>query len=264
MSHDGDGPVGGERRTADRRAELRRILEREGKAGVDQLAGSLGVSPATVRRDLARLEREGVIVRSHGGAVRVDRGYEVPIDHRLLSQADEKRRIALHAAGLVADGAVVGVTGGTTTMEVARALSGRADLTVVTNALNIGAELAVRRNIRLVLTGGTARTASFELSGPIAERTLRDYNLDIAFVGVDGVDAGAGFTTHNDLEATTNASLVRRADRVVVVADSTKLGRVKFARICDLSAADLLITDDGASEEEVLTLKSAGLEVVLV
>ncbi len=251
------------RRGWGRLAVIQEILERETKVTVEELALKLDVSTATVRRDLARLERERVVIRSHGGAVWVDRGLEVPIDNRVFSQAAEKKRIAGRAAALVGQRAVVGITGGTTTMEVARAIAEREELTVVTNALNIGAELAPRQNVRLVLTGGIARTASFELSGPIAERTIRDYNLDFAFVGVDGVDVGAGCTTHNDLEATTNAALVERATRVVVVADSTKIGQVKFARICSIQDVDRLITDTGATEDQVLALQAAGLEVEL-
>ncbi len=254
----------GGRRTADRLRAVLEVLEIEGKVSVEGLMNLLVVSAATVRRDLARLEAEGLIVRSHGGAVRLDRGYEVPIGFRALSHAAEKRRIADYAATLVEEGAVVGITGGTTTMEVARAIAGHAGITVVTNALNVGAELTVRPNVRLVVTGGIARTASFELSGPIAEQTFRQYNLDIAFVGVDGVDAVEGFTTHNDLEAMTNATLVERANRVIVVADSTKLGQVKFVRICPLDAAELLITDVGALDDEVQALRAGGLELVLV
>ncbi len=256
--------VVGARKTRLRLAAAREILEREGKASVEELVAALGVSAATVRRDLARLEREGRVIRSHGGAVLVERGFEIPIGYRALSQATEKRRIAKRAASFVHDGAAVGITGGTTTMEVARAIANTDNLTVVTNALDIGAEMAARRNVRLVLTGGTARTASFELSGPIAERTIHDYNLDLVFVGVDGVDALAGLTTHNDLEARTNAALVQRASTVVVVADSTKLGQVKFARICDLQDADLLVSDDAATEEQVGPLRSLGLDVLLV
>lgn len=257
------GPGDGSRRGQSRLSTVQTVLEQKAKLTVDELATMLGVSAATVRRDLARLERQRVVIRSHGGAVWVGRDFETPVASRAHSHTAEKRRIAARAAGLVGKGAVVGITGGTTTMEVARAISAREELTVVTNALNIGAELAVRQNVRLVLTGGVARTASFELSGPIAERTIRDYNLDIAFVGVDGVDPTAGFTTHNDLEATTDGALVARATRVVVVADSTKIGRVKFARICDLERVDLFITDTGATEEQVIALREAGLEVDL-
>jgi DeoR family transcriptional regulator of aga operon len=245
---------------------LRSVLQLVGvdsTVSVGELAEALDVSTATVRRDLAQLASQGLIMRSHGGAIRVDRGYELPIRYRVTSRAAEKKRVGALAASLVDDGAVIGVTGGTTTMEVTRALATRQQLTVVTNALNIGAELALRPNIRLVMTGGIARSASFELSGPVAERTIHEYNIDVAFVGVDGVDPVAGCTTHNDSEALTNAALVKQAARVIVVADNTKLGQVKFAPICEISAVDVLITDSGATEDQVAGFAKADVEVML-
>jgi DeoR family transcriptional regulator of aga operon len=238
------------------------LIDTDSASAVDDLADALSVSSSTVRRDLAQLASQGLVLRSHGGAVRVERGYELPIRYRETSQAAEKRRIGQAAADMASDDAVVGLTGGTTTMEISRALASRR-LTVVTNALNIGAELALRPNIRLVMTGGIARSASFELSGPAAERAIQDYNIDIAFIGVDGVHPTAGCTAHNDSEAMTNAALVRQAARVIVVADHTKLGQVKFAKICDLAAVDLLLTDAGASEEIVGAFTKAGVDVQL-
>lgn len=259
VSEPGERPL----RRADRLRRILQLIDTDTTASVEDLAHELSVSSATVRRDLAQLDSQGRVVRSHGGAMRVDRGFEMPIRYRETAMAAEKKRIGAVAATMVEDGAVVGVTGGTTTMEVSRALAPRPGLTVVTNALNIGAELALRQNIRLVVTGGIARPASFELSGPVAERTIAEFNIDIAFVGVDGVSAKAGFTTHNDWEALANAALVRAAAVVVVVADSSKLGQVKFARICDLDAVDLLITDSGADADQLRAVTDAGLEVRL-
>jgi DeoR family transcriptional regulator of aga operon len=250
-------------RRADRLRRILQLVDTDTTASVEDLARALSVSSATVRRDLAQLDSQGQVLRSHGGVMRLERGYEMPIRYRETAHAAEKKRIGGVAASLVEDGAVVGVTGGTTTMEVARALSGRRGLTVVTNALNIGAELALRPNIRLVLTGGIARPASFELSGPVAERTIGEFNIDIAFVGVDGVSARAGCTTHHDAEALTNAALVRSAAKVVVVADSSKLGQVKFARICDLDAVDLVITDSEADTSQADAIGAAGVAVSL-
>ena len=122
----------------------------------------------------------------------------------------------------------VGLTGGTTATEVGRALAGRQKLTIVTNALNIASELAVRPGIKLITTGGVARSQSYELSGPIAEASLTGLNLNVAFIGVDGIDAQAGCTTHHEVEAHTNAVMIGCARRVVVVADSSKLGKVAF------------------------------------
>ncbi len=251
------------RHRVERLRAILNLIDTESTTAVDELASALSVSSATVRRDLAQLAGQGLVLRSHGGAVRVDRGYELPIRYRETSQAGEKRRIGQAAAELVGEGAVVGVNGGTTTMEVSRALATRRNLTVVTNALNIGAELALRPNIRLVVTGGIARTASFELSGPAAERAIQDYNIDVAFIGVDGVDPVSGCTAHNDSEALSNAALVRRAAKVIVVADHTKLGQVKFARICEIAAVNILITDSGASGDRVAEFEAVGVDVRL-
>jgi len=248
-----------------RESRLRSIIEvidDNGAVGVDDLAELLGVSTATIRRDLTDLADQGVITRSHGGAMRADTGFEVPISYR-RGAVVQKHRIAAVAATLIGEGAIVGITGGTTTLEVARALRSVRKLTVVTNALNVGMQLARHGNIRLVLTGGVCRTASFELSGPIAESTLSGYNLDVAFVGVDGIDVDAGCTTHDDAEARANAALVKIARRTVIVADSSKIGRIAFANICPLDFVELLITDDEADPQAVSRLVAAGIQVVL-
>ena len=249
-----------------RDSRLRSIIEfidDNGAVGVEDLADLLEVSTATIRRDLARLADQGVITRSHGGAMRADVGLEVPISYRRGTAVAQKRRIAVAAATLIGEGAIVGITGGTTTIAVARALASVRKLTVVTNALNVGMELARHRNIRLVLTGGVCRTASFELSGPIAESTLSGYNLDVAFVGVDGIDVDAGCTTHDDAEARANAALVKIARHTVIVADSSKIGRITFASICPIDLVDQLITDNDADPQAVSRLEAAGLRVVL-
>jgi len=158
----------------------------------------------------------------------------------------------------------VGLTGGTTATEVARSLAGRQRLTIVTNALNIASELGVRPNIKLIVTGGLARSESYELSGPIAEASLSGLNLDVAFIGVDGIDAKSGCTTHEEVEAHTNAVMIRHAHRVVLVADSSKIGKVAFARICAASDVDELITDGAADADTARALTDVGVRVTLV
>jgi DeoR family transcriptional regulator, aga operon transcriptional repressor len=256
-----EGTDGGPRRRYDRLGALLELLRPDGSSGVGDLAAQLGVSQATVRRDLTHLARQGLVKRTHGGATRAEVGYELPIPYRSGSHADEKRRIALAARRLVRDGAVVGFTGGTTTTQVARAIASRRELTAVTNALNIAAELALRRDVRLVVTGGVARPASFELSGPDAEEMLARYNIDVAFVGVDGIHPEGGCTTHDHVEARTNGVLVARAQQVVVVCDNTKVGRVAFAKICSLTDVDILITDEGADEDTIGSIVSQGVKV---
>jgi DeoR family transcriptional regulator, aga operon transcriptional repressor len=236
-------------------------LSGNGSASVDELSERLGVSGATIRRDLRQLADQRLLSRTHGGAVVQAVSYELPVRYRAERHSQQKRRIARAAAEFVPQGGVVGITGGTTTTEAARVLASRQDLTVVTNALNIAAELAIRPNLSLIVTGGMARSASFELVGPVAEQTLGGYHLDVALLGVDGIDAQAGCTTHDDTEARTNAVLLKRSKRAVVLADSTKLGTVAFATICDLTEVDTLITDTDADPAELDRLRSVGLTV---
>ena len=243
------------------------ILERlsvDGSVSVVDVARDLGVSAATVRRDLRLLESQHLLGRTHGGAVPQGVLYELPLRYKSTRQPEQKRRIARAAAGRVLEGWAIGLTGGTTTTEVARALVDRPRLTVVTNALNIAAEIAVRPNLKLVVTGGVARAESYELVGPIAEASLEGLNLDMVFLAVDGISPRAGLTTHHEIEAGTNRALIERADRVTVVADSSKLGKVAFARICELSDVDELITDDGADPAAVEAIRDAGVTVTTV
>lgn len=251
-------------RQPDRLSRIVEQISTNGSVGVGDLAETLGVSAATVRRDLQLLEEQRLLARTHGGAVAHGVLYELPLRYRSARRQEDKARIAKAAAQRVADGSAIGMTGGTTTTEVARALSDRRQLTVVTNSLNIASELAVRPNLKLVVTGGVARAESYELVGPLAEATLASFNLDVVLVGVDGISVAAGLTTHHDVEAHTNRALIARARRVVVVTDSSKIGQVAFARICDLESVDEVISDTGADDEEVGRLREAGVEVTLV
>ena len=248
-------------------ARLSAILEQlaTGNAvDVSGLAKELAASPATIRRDLATLERQRLLERTHGGAVAHAVSYELPLRYKGVRFAEEKRRIAAAAADRVTEGMAVGLTGGTTATEVARALASRPRLTIVTNALNIAFELGVRPNIKLIVTGGLARSQTYELSGPIAEASLAGLTLDVAFIGVDGVDAKAGCTTHEEVEAHTNQVMIRHAQRAVLVADSSKIGQVTFARICPVQDVDELITDQGADPAAVQAFREIGMQVTLV
>jgi DeoR family transcriptional regulator of aga operon len=247
------------------RAErLGAILDRLSQGGtvdVEVLTRELGVSPATVRRDLQALHDQRLLDRTHGGAVAIGGLYELPVRYRVSRQRDQKLRIARAALAHVEDGATVGLTGGTTTTEVGRMLVHRSELTVVTNAINIAAELAVRPNVRLIVSGGVARAASYELVGPLADGVLGQLHVEVAFVGVDGISARTGLTTHREIEAHTNRVLVERAARVVVVADGTKVGVTTLARICDWDVVDALITTDEADPEELEAIRARDVAI---
>ena len=240
-------------RQAERLEVILEHLSESGDVGVTELATELGASPATVRRDLQLLEEQRLLARTHGGAVALGVLYELPLRYRTTRHSEEKRRIAAAAAERVSEGMVVGLTGGTTTTEVARALSDRRRLTIVTNSLSIAAELAVRPNLKLVVTGGVARPESYELIGPLAETILAGLNLDLAIVGVDGISV-----------AHTNRALIDRSALALVVADASKIGHAAFARICESARVGELITDANAPAAELDELRGVGVSVTIV
>ncbi len=249
-------------RRAQRLDSILAELATNGSVAVSDLADSLGASSATVRRDLELLEEQKLLSRSHGGAVRNGLLYELPVRYRGGQRAAEKGRIADLAAERIGAAQTIALSGGTTTTEVARRLRER-ELTVVTNAVNIASELVISESIRLVVTGGVARPQSYELIGPLAERTLEGLNVDLLFLGVDGVNP-SGLTTHDEVEAHTNRRMVERAARVIVVCDSSKIGRSALSSICTLAAIDELITDLDAAAEQLDPLRAAGVKVVQV
>jgi DeoR/GlpR family transcriptional regulator of sugar metabolism len=181
-------------------------------------------------------------------------------------------------ADLLTPGDVVGLNGGTTTTEVARALTLRAGAgaaergdspsgpvyTVVTNALNIASELAVRPQFKIVVTGGVARPQTYELVGPLAQGVLDQVVLDVAVLGVDGVDPRLGVMTHHEDEAGVSRLLAERARKVILATDSSKMGKRAFARICGLDTIDVLVTDSGIAPDMAARLTDAGIEVVSV
>lgn len=255
-----------------RHERLNRLLEllaADGQLEVDEAATLLSVSAATVRRDLDSLAGQQLLIRTHGGAVGNGSAYDLPLRHKGVRHAEQKLRIARAAVELVSSGAVVGLSGGTTCTEVGRALAIRAvaepaSITVVTNALNIATELAVRSQIKLVVLGGVPRPHSYELTGPLGAAVLGRLSLDLAIIGVDGIDAVRGASCQDEARAETGARIARQARRIVVVADSSKLGRSAFAQLVRVDEVQLLITDTDAEPELVKELTGSGMEVVQV
>lgn len=260
-----------------RESRLNAILEiivRQGSLDVDEAAIALNVSSATVRRDFDTLAEQQLLNRTHGGAVATGGSFKLPLTYKIARQEDAKKRIASVAAEMVMRHQVVGLNGGTTTTEIARVLAKSPTfapgsvgdppaLTVVTNALNIATELTVRHQIKIVVTGGVARPQSYELTGRYAEQVLNDIVIDIAFVGVEGLDPHIGATAQHEDEARVNQLIAARAARVVIVTDSSKFERRAFAMIRTPDQIDTIITDDGISDRSVNILESLGVKIVI-
>jgi DeoR family transcriptional regulator, aga operon transcriptional repressor len=249
----------------ERRRAILEILQRDGRVLVMDLAREFETSQVTIRKDLESLHAHGLIHRTHGGALPAREGaLEDPtLREKEKLHHKEKLRIAATAAAMVQEGQVIILDSGTTTTAIARALRKFRSLTIITNAVNIAAELSGTA-IEVILTGGTLRKNSFSLVGPIAEETLRRLNADLLFLGVDGFDVHYGLSTPNLLESKVNRVMVDIAKRKVAVCDASKFGRRSLSLIAPTSALDEVITDRGTPKGDVRALKKAGIAVTLV
>lgn len=246
-----------------RQQKVLALLRQHGVVSVGRLARSVHASEMTVRRDLAVLCERGLVRRLHGGAA-LERGKaeESPFSNARQEHVEEKEAIAKEAAALVSPGSVVALGAGTTTWHVARVLAVRTDLTFITNSTNIALELD-RGQPNIILTGGHFRTPADALVGPPALWTLERLQIDILFLGANGVDLKAGYTTPILAEAETNAAMVRKATRIVVVADHSKFGRVTLASFAPIEAAHVLVTDAVAPRSLLSAIRRRGVQVVL-
>lgn len=249
----------------ERRRAILDILNREGRVLVADMARQFRTSQVTIRKDLEILHAQGRAHRTHGGALPAQAS---AIEDPTLREKEklhrkEKLQIATAAARMVKEGQVVILDSGTTTTAIARALRRHKNLTIITNAVNIAAELA-GSTFEVILTGGTLRRNSFSLVGPIAEETLRRLNADILFLGVDGFDVHYGLSTPNLLEAKVNRAMMEVARVVVAVCDSSKFGRRSLSSIAPPTAVHHLITDRGVPKSDLAALKKFGIQVTLV
>ena len=245
-------------------------LLRTGSITVEQICQESGVSLATARRDLRDLEQQGRLRRNHGGAVSVEpllyEHFRQASSYReqIEKHADEKRRIALAAAQLIADGDTIVLTSGTTTNQVARSIPASREVTVVTTTVNVAMELSKRKDVYVFVTGGHLHGEWFSLVGSAALRSLDNMLINTMFIGADGLDAAWGASCFNADEAELNSTMMRLARRRVAVVDRTKLGVVANWRICKAEELNILVTDNAATDEMVAPFQKVGIEVMRV
>ena len=247
----------------ERQQRIHDFVLRSGELSVTHIADLLGVSIATVRRDLAALERRGLIERSWGGArVRSPIDYLDDFKAAAHQGAAAKRAVAAAASAHVTEGMIVGLSGGTTCTELARWLRGK-PITVVTNAINVATELYNHSLTKVIVTGGALNTYSYELVGEMVGYTLQEYRLDLSFVGCSGVTPDFGFSMRDSLESAVARAFLSVSERAIVIADPSKVGQKTLAKFAPLSAIDRLITGEGLSPEWRSLLEGAGLTVEL-
>jgi DeoR family fructose operon transcriptional repressor len=268
-TNNGSAGEGARHLPAGRKAALAAAVAEYGQVTVAELAELFAVSVDTIRRDLDQLDADGLIIRTHGGAVsptalpRPDTGLEV----RKRVQTDAKDRIAAVAASLVEDGSTIMINGGTTALAVARELRDHADLTIATNNLLLASELEPASYRNLYVFGGTVRPSAMATVGPavfVGAAPGRDVHphCDLALIAVGGITVESGYSTSNLAEASMMREMMDSADKVAVLVDSTKFGRKLFAHFADLGSADYVITETQPSAEFAAALKDAGVTLL--
>jgi len=249
----------------ERRREILELLRNDGRVLVRDLSKKFRTSLITIRKDLESLHHQGLLERTHGGALPIRTGalQDQTLREKERLHRPEKLRIAAAALHMIRPGQVIILDSGTTTTAIARGCRQLRNLTVITNGTNIAAELADSA-VEVVLTGGSLRKNSFSLVGPLAEESLRKLSADMLFLAVDGFDVHYGLTTPNQLEARVNRAMSESARRTIVVCDSSKFGRRSLSLIMDVSMVHETITDRGVSKHDLRALRDAEVEVTLV
>jgi DeoR family fructose operon transcriptional repressor len=257
-----EAPAGGNDLAARRRQRLVALVESRGAARLEELSAALGVSQATVRRDLNAVSSAGRLRRVHGGAVATDQRIDEPhFDVKAGAAAAEKSRIAAAALKLLAPDDTVYLDSGSTVLALARLLHGWTRLTVVTNSLPVATEL-VGRGPRLIILGGELRATSRAIVGPLTRHLLEDLHVDRAVMGTFALSIEEGLTTTDPAEAFTKQLVLTRAREVILLADSTKLGTRSFVRAGRLADIDVLVTDAAIDARSARTLGRRGVRVI--
>ena len=250
----------------ERQQLIARLVEEHGRARVTDLSFQFGVSSVTIRKDLATLEEQRRVVRTHGGAVAVGRGAERAFDVRERIQRAEKDAIGREAAAMVVDGESIALDASTTALSLARHLKGRGGwlhLTVITNGLRIAAELAGHPGITVAMPGGFLRWEALSLVGPLGEGLFDKVNIQTAFMGAAGFAIDAGLSDATDEEAQIKRLMVQGASRTVALVDHSKWERAAFATFCRTADLAAVVTDDLAPAGMLDAVRRLGIEVRL-
>lgn len=243
---------------SDRKKAILDMLAEDSRVSVSSMAQTLGVSVVTIRTDLASLEEEGFIVRTHGGAMP---SFHPHILERMRQDKDRKASIAKVAAGKIQDGDTVIISAGTTTALIAKYLLGRRNVHIVTNNTLLLTYARTNPQLRVTLVGGEFRPSEEGVVGPLAIQSLDQVFVSKAFIGVDGASVKHGLTAHLVESADLVRKMAEQAQQVFAICDSSKFGKPGFARILPFDGVDGLITDTGLSAELEKELRAAGVSV---
>lgn len=241
------------------------LLRENGHVLVAELSKRFSVSQVTVRKDLRQLEEKNLLMRTHGGAVQVDHyAVDRSLEEKSGQHQEEKRRIGQAAADLVVQNDSIVLDAGSTTLQIARHLRQKRDVTVATASMHAALDLLHAPHVEVLMLGGLVRNNSASVVGPHAEQTLSHYSFRKLFLAGDGFDVRYGLTTTNALEAHLNQQMIASSQQTIVVVDSSKFGRRGLCLICGIEEINMVITDTGAPEAAVEYLEEHGVDVMLV
>ncbi len=252
----------------ERRNHIVEKLQDQKKVYVSDLAAEYGVSEETIRRDLDRLDREGIATKSYGGAVFNETaaagstGIDLPFNVRRHHNAAAKQRIADLTASLIQDGDHIMLDASTTAIYIAKAIKQKKNLTVVTNSIEIILELSDVQGWNIIASGGSLKGEYLALTGPGAIEGLSSFNVEKAILSCKGLDLERGITEGNELFAQTKQAMMRSGARRILTADSSKFGKVGFSRVCKLDEIDMIITDTRPDSAWLEYLRRNRIEVL--
>ena len=248
-----------------RRVTISNRLLNSGQASITELAQTFGTSEMTIRRDLELLELEGLARRVRGGAISTQsRSYQPPILQRSTYESVAKQRIGEAAAELLSPGETTIIDGGTTTLQMVRAINPGLGLTIITSSLLIASELDGKPEIRVMVTGGKLRHGEMALVGSKAEASFENVNCDSVFIGAAGLTVEKGLTEYNMEDTEIKLAAIRSSRRVVVLADASKFGQVAFVNVVPLEKIDLIVTNASPQNHSVIAAKELGVEILHV
>ena len=254
-----------ERNTLNRRSEILQLLEKQDDISVSVLSKMFNISEVSIRNDLTQLENKGLLIRTRGGAIKKKPvNFDLNLNQRLKKNYLEKQNIGIKAIEYINEESTIVIDSGSTTLEIAKNLKNFKKLKLITNSIPIAEAVADFKGVEVIMPGGILRSEMRSLVGSMTESNLLNYYCDIAFIGTDSISCDYGISTSIMEEATLNQTMMKIAQNVIVVTDSSKFLRRSFVKITDISNINTIITDKKIPIEELQKLQKLSVELVLV
>jgi len=242
---------------------IKEIVLKEKKVYVSKLSEKFNVTEETIRRDLEKLELQGIVTRSYGGAILNSEktNEDIPFYKRSKTNIESKQYIAMKAVEFIKEGSTIVADCSSTVLETLKLIKDRKDVTIITNSVEVLQELN-QSELNIISTGGSLKQRSLSLQGPITQNTISKYNVDIAFVSCKGMDKEKGILDSNETEAEIKRSMIKQSNKVILLIDHTKYDKTSFVKLFDYDNIDYIITDGEPKEEWMNLFHSYNIEVI--